>query len=81
MLVSEQYCEIHCKKGKIWGIKQPALNQYFSILLHIACIQCNIELVINKITQYYLDITILPNIICLLGSIQFNTTEYYIQYY
>ena len=28
-----------------------------------------------------MDITILLNITCVLGSIQFNTTEYYIQYY
>ena len=27
------------------------------------------------------NITILLNITCVLGSIQFNTTEYYIQYY
>ena len=27
-----------------------------------------------------MDITILLNITCILGSIQFNTTEYYIQY-
>ena len=50
MLISEEYREIHCKKGKIRGIKRPAMNQCVPILLHITCIQCNIEMVI---TQYY----------------------------
>ena len=28
-----------------------------------------------------MDITILPNIACILGSIQFKNTEYYMQHY
>ena len=78
MLVSEQYCESHCKKGKIWGIKQPAKNQYYSILHAFNVI---LKWVLHNITQYYIDIIILLNITCILGSIQINTTEYYIQYY
>ena len=36
---------------------------------------------LDIITQYYIDITILLNITYILGSIQFNTPEYYTQYY
>ena len=61
MLVSELtslYCEIHCKKGNIRGIKQPEMNQYFLILLHITWV---LNWVLHNITQYYMDITILLN--------------------
>ena len=53
------------QRDKIWGIKQPAMNQYFSILLHITCIWCNIVL---GITQYY---SILHG--------HYNITQYYMR--
>ena len=55
------------QKGENWGIKQPAMNQYVSILLHITCISCNIEM---GITQYYSILhgnIILLNITCNIG--------------
>ena len=57
------------------------MNQYSSILLHITTFNVMLNWELQNIAQYYMDITILLNITCTLGSIQFNTTEYYIQYY
>ena len=42
-----------------------------SIILNIA----------SNITQYHMDITILLNITCNMGSIHFHNTQYCIQYY
>ena len=52
--------------------------QYYSILHAFDVI---LNWVLQNPTQYYMDITILLNITFVLGSIQFNATEYYIQYY
>ena len=64
------------QKGKNWGIKTRKwinILQYYSILHAFNVI---LNWLLHNITQYYMDITILFNIACTLGSIQFNDTEY-----
>ena len=55
------------------------INQYY--LQYWVVFNSTILNILYNITQYYMDITILLNIKCDLGSIQFNTTEHYRQYY
>ena len=61
------------------------ITQYYmdiTILLNSTCILGIFNSIILNITQYYMpNNTILLNITCVQGSIQFKFTEYYIQYY
>ena len=65
------------------------MNQYVSILLHITCNPCNIELGItqyyslshghNNITQYYMQYWVVFNSTIL--NITYNITQYYMSNY